>query len=102
MFRKLVLPALAVCGFGAYLALGSAAAPVYGEPVSDEAAAEARGGICQNVDLDWCPGNDTWSCPYDQYVTAGDHYGEGSGDSYCSSSCGSYFYDYEDCPGSGS
>jgi len=85
--KRSALAALLFAAFGAYLLFGTAPRPMRGQPVSDDVAAEVRGGVCQYLGTYMCPGYGPL-CPSGTYVCSGPIYGVAAGLSYCSGSCG--------------
>jgi len=96
--KRSALAALLFAAFGAYLLFGTAPRPMRGQPVPDNVAAEVRGGICQNVGINLCPGYGSY-CPSSTYVCSCGFYGSGWGSSYCSATCGEFFAGFTACAG---
>jgi hypothetical protein len=90
---------VAVVAIGMYAAQSLQPQPSYGERVSVEVAAELYGGACGDYGFVDCPGNpDNPDCVSGSRVTgSGDEHGKAVGDIKCSSSCGSYFDDVDNC-----
>lgn len=101
MLRKThALPVLASLVLGAYFLLGASASPTAGQSISDEVAANVRGGVCQSLSVVTCPGAAGRPCPAGNRVSSGTFIGTGGCNINCSTSCGSYFSYITTCVGS--
>src|SRR5438034_11694053 len=102
MIAKIGQMAAPLCLFAGYLAFFTSSHTIPGQVVPDDLAAQTRGGLCQLLKWASCPGNpnDPTNCPSGCAAQAGTVRGSGSGNINCSSSCGGYFNQLNNCPGS--
>jgi hypothetical protein len=97
--RKRRLTTLGALGFGGYLMASAVAFPGTGQPVPDEVAGGLRGGVCQKLGFAPCAGVGQM-CAAGAKVVAGTSWGQGSGDTPCGASCGSFFSSIANCASS--
>jgi hypothetical protein len=94
--RRLAFLGAAVCLSASYMFVGARPTPC-GQKVSDADAAKIRGGVCQSLATANCPNPGKTGCSACTKVVSGSIYGQGSGDCYCSGSCGSFFSSIVKC-----
>jgi hypothetical protein len=96
MLKRFVYFGTAACLTASYMLAGSRSM-AYGQRVSDADAAQVRGGVCQYLTTADCPNPGGSSCKACTKVISGSTWGQGTGDCYCSASCGSFFNQIKKC-----
>lgn len=93
------LAALGVMGLSGYLLNSSAAYPTVGAQVSDNVAAELRGGACQGTSKAFCAGAGA-GCLGGTIIVGGTTLATASSNTNCGSGCGSFFASTSACAAS--
>jgi hypothetical protein len=97
MLKRLVYFGTAACLTTSYMFAGTHSMAC-GQRVSDANAARVRGGVCQSLGTVDCPNPGVQGCQACTKVVGGlPYYGVGTGDCYCSGSCGSFFTAIQRC-----
>jgi hypothetical protein len=95
MLKRFAYFGTAACLTASYMFAGSHS--MAGQRVSDAEAAQVRGGVCQSLATADCPDPMRQGCKACTKVVSGSIWGQGTGDCYCSGSCGSFFSSIKKC-----